>query len=519
MIKYLVIFLICCAQTIIEAKIDFPPFSDDMLIGGHAILVCRDPVDTTEWKFELMRHAQKTVEISGSYAGGEVLAKTLRILKRRMNACPELRVHFLIDHQPLITLEPDKKALQEVADAYPEQFFYFLQKPLITIQNGELYRTENHIKLLVVDEKYFVIGGTSLADNLSNDFAHDYEKPHGFLASFVPAAASDMDVVGSGHIAKPLRKEFFQLYALVTNEKDLDDEKGFFQAAHTDYVEVENPDETYVESLETHPDFYRNIKLKAFMSGPRRKMHTGGAVYYQLIPRAKHSIHLGQMMFFPVDEIYDQFIHAAHRGVSISLITNGTRSNSLKTTYFYAVMSRFRYAPLLLGRTFKFYQKSKAKNSPVKNVNVYEYKRENVLYHKKVMVVDKRYTVIGSYNLGKKSEWGDYELTLVIDSPPVAQKCIEILAQDLLESVEITPKQAVDWHFNLLTYVTQKFERTYIDGLKASVPFTDLTQEPEMKMDDLFRSPIYGSIENHPDFMFGIPEDEFDLPDFEPFPL
>lgn len=476
--KYLPIFLLFFIASFFSfaASIEFPEFSNDHFIPGHSLLITKNVEETTFWKYELLKQARKTIEISGSYAAGQTLAQALTIIENKLVENRELKVHFLIDHLSLLNTKEDIEEMQRIASLYPDQFFFVFHDPIFCMQNKKLFKTQNHVKLLVVDEKYFVLGGTSLADHLSKSYAHNYQKPDSFIKSFVPGASSDMDVVGQGPITQALRKEFFQLFELIKNEKSLSHQSGYFETETTGYIAVENPDDTYLESLETHPDYLRDVSVQVFLSGPRRQMHTSGAVYYHLIQRAQNRIDLGQMYFFPVNEIYEKLVQAAKRDIAISLITNGIRPNAMKTTYFYGPMNRYRYAPIMFGRTFKFNEKSLAQSLPPKSTRIYEFKRQNVVYHKKVMVVDNRYSVIGCYNLGQKSEYADYELTLVIDSEKAAQVFIEVLEEDKLESIEISSKQAIKWHFNMLYYISQGLERLFVDGIEAQTPFY-LTEE------------------------------------------
>lgn len=476
-LRLLFLFVLIPYLHLLDARIEFPPFSDDAYIPGHSLLITKNVEETTYWKYELLKHAKKTIEISGSYAAGNPLAQVIEILREKLAENPELRVHFLLAYLSLLNSEEEIKELKELAALYPNQFFIVYRVPIFSMQNKGIYTSENHIKLLVIDEKYFVMGGTSLTNHLCQSYADNYEKPDSFLKSFVPGASSDMDVVGAGPITQTLRKEFFQLYELIKNEKNFNHTAGHYETDEMGYVPIENPDDTYLESLETHPEYLRDVPVQIFLSGPRRELHTSGAVYYHLIQKAKRKIDLGQLYFFPVKEIYEKLVQAASENISISLITNGIRPDAMKTTYFYGSMNRYRYAPLMFGRTFKLFEKKMAKTLPLKPTRIYEFKRHNAVYHKKVMVIDDRYCVIGSYNLGKKSEYADYELTMVIDSEAAAKKFLDVLETDKIESKEISAAEAINWHFNMLYYISQRLERLFVDGIQANKEFAPFLHE------------------------------------------
>ena len=81
----------------------------------------------------------------------------------------------------------------------------------------------------------------------------------------------------------------------------------------------------------------------------------------------------------------------------------------------------------------------------------FEYDVKDILYHKKVMVVDRRYTIIGSYNLGIRSDMSDYELVFLIDSEEVAETALKVLRRDLILSREVSPELARSWYFDPVT--------------------------------------------------------------------
>jgi phosphatidylserine/phosphatidylglycerophosphate/cardiolipin synthase-like enzyme len=64
---------------------------------------------------------------------------------------------------------------------------------------------------------------------------------------------------------------------------------------------------------------------------------------------------------------------------------------------------------------------------------VYEWIDPLSLYHRKVMVIDEKHIIIGSYNLGIKSANYDYECALVIEDSPE-------IAKDLMSHISTSPR-------------------------------------------------------------------------------
>src|SRR5262249_4774108 len=145
--------------------------------------------------------------------------------------------------------------------------------------------------------------------------------------------------------------------------------------------------------------------------------------------------------------IFYRLLEAGNRGVALKYITNGANERSPPIATFYAYGARYNYYPLLTGVELEGPDYFFADEIPANQVQIYEYDVENVVYHKKVMVVDDKTLVIGSYNLGKKSDSGDYEMILTIESPAAARKALQVLAIDRAHSRPASRKEMTDYYF------------------------------------------------------------------------
>lgn len=104
------------------------------------------------------------------------------------------------------------------------------------------------------------------------------------------------------------------------------------------------------------------------------------------------------------------------------------------------------------------------KREKLKNTHIYEYGVPEVLLHKKVMIVDGHLVMIGSYNLGLKSD-KDHEMNLLIDSVEVAAAARQLVEEERALSREITPDQAVSWYFDPGISYVGRLQRMMIGGL------------------------------------------------------
>lgn len=81
------------------------------------------------------------------------------------------------------------------------------------------------------------------------------------------------------------------------------------------------------------------------------------------------------------------------------------------------------------------------------------------------MTIDDRYTIIGSYNLGMKSEDASHELAVLIESRQSALQMKELLIKDQANSKEVSFSQALGWYFNPYFMIVETFERKMLDGI------------------------------------------------------
>ena len=138
-----------------------------------------------------------------------------------------------------------------------------------------------------------------------------------------------------------------------------------------------------------------------------------------------------------------------NRGIETTLILNGIHDGvtpEYNTNFCWA--NRIHHVPMFYGRGFNFWESGSASKATKKNCRIYEYYVRDVIYHKKEMIIDDAILVVGSYNIGHKSDIADYELILVIESEKVCEEARAIFEREIALSVEITPSQARSWYFD-----------------------------------------------------------------------
>lgn len=393
-----------------------PPLPIGTQTTNNKVLVTHDSPETTEWRYHLLRSAKSSIEISGNFCGGEVFRKALSEIETAMTNSPALRVHILSVDE-LIERE-DSDFLERLKKTYGDRFNYIItNKRSAFLPNFTVI--ENHMKLVLIDEKYYSIGGSGLQDNLcaKGDTPH-VPRPNASwynyaLEKFWTGSARDQDVVCEGaEVAKQCRWTFFELF------RDWDYQMNHRETLPpTRYFPVKLEDKSTCpefEAIAATPRVVPNVRLSFLSSHPivnvPEQPNPITRRVIQMFESAKDTIDLGNMLFHLADpKLESALLNAAGRVRKIRVITNGEHPNCSGSVPIFAKAHLAHYERL----------HAKAVNN---NVQIYHFNVPNTLYHKKVTVVDKRYSMIGSWNFGLKCMAFDYEAVLDIDNEEIAKQ-------------------------------------------------------------------------------------------------
>ncbi len=419
----------------------------------NSLIVCDNGLEMFGWDLEFLSHAEHSVEALVCFFGGSTARTLLAAMEKRIEEVAALQVYLLAS--PVMMAQEDWITLNRLKSRFPKNFHVQLSTQVLKIF-PDVATIDNHVKLFIVDEHYFSAGGTNFEEaHCSNGtFTPDREKRENVQGdSFLPAGMRDQDVVGRGPLAKELRYAFFQYFSLwedYNRTKRLrEDPHHFSNNAH--YFPLIGPS-LWVDSFE---NFERKIELErdalhCIFGGPHQKSNAITEEYVRLIRLAKEEILISHLYFFPAEPIFQALLEAVNRGVKVTILTNGLDEHSCEGAKLFAWANRLSYVPLFYGRTFHIWDYYKISQLPLTSCEIYEYAIPNVVLHKKTMLVDRKYFLVGSYNLGTKSAMGDYELVLSINSPDVAEAIFQIHLIDRSHSRRVAPDKAVQWYFDPL---------------------------------------------------------------------
>ncbi len=368
--------------------------------------------ESRDWKLKMIDAAEESIELSCNFAGGELFRDALSRVEKKLIDKGHFKAHILVSHDDILE-QDDRELLKRLAASYPGRFEY-----LISDRHRKLglsiHTEENHMKMLIVDGKYFVSGGTGLCAQFCRDshIPQDGEKTDGLI----PPAAKDTDLVGeSTKVAELMRDQFFKLYRLW-------EIRTFQHDASSRYFAL-------TQQKGVCPDFhkeerlYKDVRLKYIVGGPEHGTQNPIVREYEKrIDRAKEEIRLANWKFCPTSRIQQAFQRARANNIKVKAHLNGMANAYSLGRYYLTHASRAFY--YLVDK-------------------VYEYTGDHQLYHKKVTIFDSSHLIIGSFNFNKKSAKYDHEGIFVVKSADLTRACKLDLKEDKKRSVAVTSSHSI----------------------------------------------------------------------------
>ena len=158
------------------------------------------------------------------------------------------------------------------------------------------------------------------------------------------------------------------------------------------------------------------VRGMVVISTPTAARSTRARIVFQmLLASAKKSIHINSPYFLPDRSARQELLRAVQRGVKVRVMTPGAANNHPLTR----LTSRGLYGELLKG-----------------GVEIYEY--QPGMIHKKALVVDGIWSVVGSTNFDTRSFGLNDEINLAAMDAPLANRLIHDFEEEKSQSAGIT---------------------------------------------------------------------------------
>lgn len=370
--------------------------------------------ESFEWKKQLIQSAEKSIELSPNFASGECFREVLKLIQIQMKLKPELKVH-LICSGDLLEKE-DLKLISKLAKN--PRFKHLITKKEVCSSFKGIHSEENHVKLLIVDEKYFVTGSSGIVPKMVREESPPplFKEKFNIKDQLLAPGFRELDIVGEGVLATRMRVEFFKLFSIWKQRTEGEVCNEYFPL---------NGIKGNCPLFHEKEGLFENVKMKFLVSGPEHKHNFITEAFESLIFKAKEEIQMANLLFYPNKKIIKALKIKKEEGARITGIFNGR------------IQKKFQIRDLFDGFVRNLILIWPNRNNYHLFNTVYEYKK-NACLHKKTMVVDKKHTVIGTYNLGTKSDKFDYEMIVIIKNKKVAEEILKGFDVDKNNSNVIT---------------------------------------------------------------------------------
>jgi phosphatidylserine/phosphatidylglycerophosphate/cardiolipin synthase-like enzyme len=422
---------------------------------------------TFQFKKRLIENAEQEILISGSYCGRKAFDEVLDAIDIRMQEKPELRVHILTATR-LVTDQDKFKSknwqkIKELTKKYPDRFFTeFTFESFQANPNSSGFKyISNHAKLMIVDRKAMITGGSGIEDRWAYSTGLEPCKGYsdtGFVNASIAKTFRDKDFLifpkkddGEGTGNSVIERSALEFYKLFTRWHH------FCETSKEDHPKLVKIREERTEKLGPFHNFYQDLlsdrkrinigalvdeqevrrgsacsRTKVFMSGPEQVENEMEKELVQMFEQAKNCIVINHMYFHPTIAIRKALKDAARRGVRIDILTNHITSDSPRSHKIFAPRSIFNARQI-----------ARAQKKNKDNVNLYYWDVASSTNHQKIIMIDAQYVLCGSSNLGYKgfNSMSDYEHNMLIDSTELSKQLQDDFCKDLQRAKKYESKK------------------------------------------------------------------------------
>lgn len=454
----------------------------------NKVYVTKHASETNDLRKDLIRNAQSLVQISGNFCGGKAFREYLAILRIEMTYKPELVVELLCSFDLLE--EEDKRQIRKLKHDFEKQFFYLITHTKIDRRTGG--STENHVKLTVVDKQHMVIGGTGYETSFCSFAGEKAAEPiprASWKVNLAGWAARDKDAIIEGPSAEVASIQFDRLWTRW--QKNTRNWK-FWQREVSRFPRPSRIDEDVAQRLKgIHPQIEVerkeaeekygsgvkrfNVPVKVLISDPD-KPNAITAAHIAAIKNAQQgdTIRIAHCSFNPNRHLMNALYDAINRQVKISLVTTGPFEGCPRGNMIVGKAQYHHYLSLLVGRTVRRSERMEDLRKEIKpNVDLRIYNVAKSMFHRKVMTVEHgsgelgqerkpSILLIGSYNLTRKGDQGDYEMDVAVEHDEVVRDANKTINKDLTElSRPVTFEEAYEEFRSFQTFWQRKYAASY----------------------------------------------------------
>jgi len=411
-------------------------------------------------RVQLLEKAKKSIRIQALiFAGDESGLHIAEILKRKKAAGLDVRV--IVDAPSNLGFQTqwmyfDLKQHGIEVQGYESLYLEWLNEVPIPFlspaRDPEAPDNRYHEKMWIVDGE--TDHGTAVTGGLNVANAYFRVNPMDPDENW-----RDQDVIVKGPIVADMvtafERNFDHFVAIKESRGDLNtdlywqktreflDEVGKLEIPYSTRSDVT---ERVKKMAQTKPDLkYIHARSRFFHNRPRLGESYIQQAYWKLIDHAEREILICNAYFIPSADFIEAIRAATARGVRVVILSNSPDTNDLPEL---TMVGRSYYEDLL---AINEEEGSRESGGSVQIWEWYgrrydrDWQTEGTI-HAKYAVFDRRYALVGSYNLDPRSEKLNSETAIVFENAPLSTELAEIFYEnDLAYSRRVTPKDAAEF--------------------------------------------------------------------------
>jgi len=410
---------------------------------------------------QLLEQAKKSIRIQALiFAGDESGLYLAEILKRKK--AEGLDVRLIVDATANLGLQTqwmyfDLKQHGIEVQGYESLYLQWLNEVPIPFlspaKDPEAPNSRYHEKMWIVDgdteNGVAVVGGLNIANEY---FRVDPSEPSDYWR--------DQDIVVKGRIVADMVTVFernYQHFVDIKESRGLLDTDHYWQATRDfldtigkldiSYVTDSDLEERVLQMAQAKPSLrFMNARGRFFQNRPRLGESFIQQAYMKLFENAQREIIICNAYFIPSAEFIDAVRGALSRGVQVIILSNSPETNDLPEI---TMVGRSYYKDLLA------INQEEAAQTSGGNVQIWEWygwrydeeRQTEGTIHAKYAVFDRRYSLVGSYNLDPRSEQLNSETVVVFESKELSTDLAKIFYEnDLTFSRKVSAQAAEEFN-------------------------------------------------------------------------
>jgi len=451
------------------------------LFGAHSakfnqIALLKNGDESFAARVQLIEKAKKSIRIQTLiFSGDESGLYISKILKKKKNEGLDVRV--IVDASANLGLQTqwmyfDLKQHGIEVQGYESLYLEWLNEmpvPFLSpAKDPEAPNHRYHEKMWIVDgetdQRIAVVGGLNIANEY---FRVDPSDPGHFWR--------DQDVIVKGDIVADMVTAFdrnFDHFSKIKESRGALDTDIYWQSTRNfldKFGKLTVPYTTRPKLVKRVKKMarmkltlnYENAHSRFFHNRPRLEESYIQQAYRKLFENAEQEIIICNAYFIPSNDFIDAVRDAVGRGVRVIILTNSPETNDLPEL---TMVGRSYYKKILSINEDEELKKSGG------NVQIWEWfgwrydqaQQTEGTIHAKYAIFDRRYSLVGSYNLDPRSERLNSETAVVFENDTLSTELAKMFYEnDLAYSRQVTPEDANE--FNEPTDALYKLRKEFGD--------------------------------------------------------